>query len=79
MEETYLDMKQRYNELLWKITVQGGMMSKVDRLETLMFALTVKYYILRESYFAQHPARVGLRVGAHVRHRDNREEEGCSH
>ena len=55
-EETFLDIKQRYNELLRKVTVQGGVVDVGDRLETLLNALPEKYDILRESYFAQTPA-----------------------
>ena len=52
-EETYLNIKQRYNELPRKITVQRGVMNEVDILETLLTALPMKHKILCESYFAQ--------------------------
>lgn len=52
-EEAFLKVKQRYNELLRKVTVQGGVVDAGDRLETLLNALPMKYDVLRESYFAQ--------------------------
>ena len=55
-DESFLVIKQRYNELLRKVTVQGGMIGANDRLQTLLGALPEKYDILRESYFAQTPA-----------------------
>ena len=55
-DESFLTIKQRYNELLRKVTVQGGMIGANDRLQTLLGALPEKYDILRESYFAQTPA-----------------------
>ena len=53
---TFLDIKHKYNELLRKVTVQGGVINEVDRLETLLNALPEKCDILRESNFAQTPA-----------------------
>ena len=41
-EESHLDIKQRYNELLRKVTLQGGAMDITDRLETLLNALPQK-------------------------------------
>ena len=52
-EESYLEIKQRYNELLRKLIVQKGTMSVEDRLDTLLGALPEKYDILRETFFAQ--------------------------
>ena len=55
-EETHLVIKQKFNELLRKITVQGGTVSVADQLQTLLGALPEKFDMLRESYFAQTPA-----------------------
>lgn len=55
-EESYLKIKQKYNELLRKLTVQGGAMSVGDRLDTLLEALPEKCDIFRESFYAQTPA-----------------------
>ena len=52
-EELYIDIKLRYDELLRKVTVQGGMIGDNDRLQTLLGALPRKFDNLRESYFAQ--------------------------
>ena len=55
---SYLTIKQRYNELLRKVTVQGGMIGANDKLQTLLGSLPEKYDILCESYFAQTPAPI---------------------
>ena len=55
-DETYLEIKQNFNELLRVITSQGGKVSIADQLQTLLGALPEKFDILRESYFAQTPA-----------------------
>ena len=52
-DETYLAIKQNFNELLRKVTEQGGIVSGADRLQTLLGALPEKLDMLRESYFAQ--------------------------
>ena len=52
-DETYLVIKQNFNELLRKVTEQGGTVSGADRLQTLLGALPEKFDMLRESYFAQ--------------------------
>ena len=54
-EESHLEIKQRYYELLRQLTVQNGVMSIGDRLDTLLGALPEKYDSLRESFFAQTP------------------------
>ena len=51
-----MDIKQRYNLLLRKVSVQGGVIDVEDTLETLLNAFLEKYDILRKSYFAQTPA-----------------------
>ena len=55
-DESFLTIKQRYNELLRKVTIQGGEMKAGNRFETLLGALPKKYDISRESFFAQIPA-----------------------
>ena len=55
-DETFLEIKQNFNELLRVITSQGGRVSIADQLQTLLGALLDKFDILRESYFAQTPA-----------------------
>ena len=52
-DESYLTIKQRYNELLRRVTVQNGIINADDRLQTLLGALPKKYDVLRETYFAQ--------------------------
>ena len=54
-DETYLECKQKFNELLRLITAQGGRVSMADQLQTLLGALPEKFDALRESYFAQTP------------------------
>ena len=56
VDETFLIINQKYNELLRKVIVQGGVVDARDRLETLLNALPKKNDILRESFFAQIPA-----------------------
>lgn len=55
-DESYIDTKLRYDELLRKVIVQGGMIGANDRLQTLLGALMEEFDHLRESYFAQTPA-----------------------
>ena len=55
-DETYLECKQHFKELLRLVTVQNGTVSVADQLQTLLGALPVKFDSLRESYFAQTPA-----------------------
>ena len=55
-DESYIDIKLRYDELLRKVTVQGGMIGANDRLQTLLGALPEKFDLLREAYFTQTPA-----------------------
>ena len=54
-DERFLDIKQRYYELLRKVIVQG-VIDVADRLETLFNALPEKFDFFRESYFAHTPA-----------------------
>ena len=53
--ETFLEIKQRYNELMRKVTVQGGVIEEVDQLDTLLNALPQEYDMMREAFFAQIP------------------------
>ena len=53
--ETILEIKQRYNELMRKVTVQGGVIEGANQLDTLLNALPQKYDMMREAYFAQIP------------------------
>ena len=53
--ETYLDIKQKFNELLRKVTVQGGVIDEADQLDTLLNAPPQKYDMMREAYFSQDP------------------------
>ena len=41
-DESYIDIKLRYDDLLRKVTVQGGMIGANDRLQTLLGALPEK-------------------------------------
>ena len=52
-DESYIDIKLRYDELLRKVTVQGGMIGDNDRLQTLLGALPEKIDLLREAYFTK--------------------------
>lgn len=54
-EETHLEIKQRYNELLRVVMVQGGTIDAADRLQTLLNALPSKFDMLLESYYSQTP------------------------
>lgn len=55
-DEAYLEVKQRFNELLRKVVEQNGAISAEDQLQTLLGALPEKFDILRESYFSVTPA-----------------------
>ena len=55
-EETFLDVRMRFKELLRKVAVQGGVADVADRLQTLLGSPPEKFDILRESFFAQTPA-----------------------
>ena len=54
--ESYLEIKQRFDELVRKVMQQGGGVSVDDQLQTLLGSLPEKYDILRESYFSVEPA-----------------------
>ena len=55
-DETLLDIKQKYKELLRTVTVEGGVINARSRLESLQDALPEKYDIVRVSSFLQTPA-----------------------
>ena len=55
-DESYMEIKQRFNELLRKVGEQNGVISIEDQLQTLLGSLPAKFDILRESYFVQTPA-----------------------
>ena len=55
-DETYLELKQRFNELLRKVVEQNGVVTIEDQLQTLLASLPAKFDILRESYFSVTPA-----------------------
>ena len=61
--ETYLVIKQNFNELLRKFIEQGGTVSGADRLQTLLGALPKKFDMLRESCFAQMNVRPLITYG----------------
>ena len=54
--ESYLEIKQRFDELVRKVMQQGGVVSADDQLQTLLGSLPEKYDVLRESYFSVDPA-----------------------
>ena len=55
-EESFLTMKHNFNELLRRVTEQGGSVSASSQIQTLLGALPQKFDMLRESFFAQTPA-----------------------
>ena len=52
-EESYLEIKLRYNELIRKIIMHRGVINEEDRLETLLTSLPEKYDHIKESFYAQ--------------------------
>ena len=54
-DETYLEVKQRFNELLRKVMEHNGVVTVEDQLQTLLVSLPAKFDILRESYFSATP------------------------
>ena len=49
-------MKQTFNELVRYVTIQGGVLTAEDRLDTLLNSLPKKYDLLLESYHSAKPA-----------------------
>lgn len=64
--ESHLDIKQRYNELLQKINVQGGAIDVADRLETLPNAIPKKIGILSKHCPRMHMMKGDIRGDMHV-------------
>ena len=52
-DETHLEIKQNFKELLRKVVAQNGTVSAADQLQTLLGALPERFDMLRESFFAQ--------------------------
>ena len=55
-DDSFIDIKLKYDELLRKVTAQGGMIGDNDRLQTLLGALPQKFDLLREAYHTKDPA-----------------------
>ena len=55
-DEAYIDVKLRYDDILRRVTAQGGMIGENDRLQTLLGALPPKFDLLREAYHTKDPA-----------------------
>ena len=55
-DESFIDIKLKYDELLRKVTDQGGMIGDNDRLQTSLGALPQKFDLLREAYLTKDPA-----------------------
>ena len=55
-DETYLELKQRFNEFFRKVVELNGVVALEDQLHTLLASLPAKFDILRESYFSVIPA-----------------------
>ena len=55
-DDTFLQLKHNFDELLRKVIEQGGAISSVEQLQTLLGALPMKYDILRESFYSMTPA-----------------------
>ena len=54
-ESAHPKIKQNFNELLRKVTVQDGSISVDEQLQTLLGALPAKHNVLRETFFARDP------------------------
>ena len=54
--ETYLEIKQRFDDLIRRVVQQNGTVTADDQLQTLLGSLPAKFDILRESYFSVEPA-----------------------
>ena len=55
-DDTFLQLKHNFDELLRKVIEQGGSISPAEQLQTLLGALPMKYDILRESFYSMIPA-----------------------
>lgn len=54
-DELYLVSKPNFNDLLRLVTTQGGTVSNLDQLQTLLGSLPKKFDTIRETCFAQTP------------------------
>ena len=54
-DDTFLQLKHNFDELLRKVVEQGGSISPAQQLQTLLSALPMKYDVLRESYYGMIP------------------------
>ena len=55
-DDTFLQLKHSFDELLRKVAEQGGSISPAEQLQTLLGTLPMKYDILRESFYSMIPA-----------------------
>ena len=55
-DDTSLQLKHNFDELLRKVVEQGGSISPTEQLQTLLGALPMKYDVLRESYYSMIPS-----------------------
>ena len=53
-DETYLEVEQRFNELLRKVVEQNGVVTVEDQLQTLLVSLPAKFDILQNHTFQRH-------------------------
>ena len=54
-DDTFLQLKHNFDELLRKVVEQGGAISPAEQLQTLLGALPMKYDVLRESFYSAIP------------------------
>ena len=55
-DDTFLQLKHNFDELLRKVVEQGGAISPGEQLQTLLGALPRTYDMLRESFYSMIPA-----------------------
>lgn len=55
-DESFLDIKHRFEELVRKVVQQKGILTVDDKLQVLVCGLPERYDILRESFFGMRPA-----------------------
>ena len=55
-DDTFLQLKHNFDELLRKVVEQGGSISPAEQLQTLLGAFPMKYDLLRESYYGMIPS-----------------------
>ena len=54
-DEPYLTSKQNFDDLLRRVSSQGGTMSETDQVQTLLGSLPEKFETIRDTFFAQTP------------------------